>query len=269
MAKNYESYNPQQFLDDAYFVEWVKGDSTEADNFWNEWIAGKPENLLEMRSAEQQLRAILSAKRIKADDNDAQKVWAKIEGSLQKQIVPQSKIRKMPRRWWAAAAILLLIASGSYFFLNRQHSKTQIVATKNKVLVNDVAPGGNKAILTLANGSTIVLSNAKNGALTQQGNTKVIKLADGRLAYDPDETNEALAIEYNTVSTPRGGQYQLILPDGSKVWLNAESAITFPTSFTGKERKVSIKGEAYFEVAHDASKPFQVTVNGMEVQVLG
>jgi ferric-dicitrate binding protein FerR (iron transport regulator) len=137
------------------------------------------------------------------------------------------------------------------------------------VLLNDVAPGGNKAILTLANGSKIILSNAKNGALTQQGNTKVVKLDDGKLAYQPDKTNAPIAVEYNTVSTPRGGQYQLTLSDGSKVWLNAESAITFPTSFTGKERKVSIKGEAYFEVAHDASKPFQVTVNGMEVQVLG
>ncbi|HZW69216.1 MAG TPA: FecR domain-containing protein, partial [Hanamia sp.] len=132
-----------------------------------------------------------------------------------------------------------------------------------------LAPGGNKAILTLANGSQIILSNAQNGALAQQGNTKVVKLDDGKLAYRQDEITVAPVIEYNTVSTPRGGQYQLTLSDGSKVWLNAASAITFPTAFAGKERKVEIKGEAYFEVTHDASKPFEVTVNGMQVAVLG
>jgi transmembrane sensor len=269
MQKNYESYNAEQFLNDSFFIQWIKDESPEAVNFWNEWIAGKPTNIAEMRSAEQQLRAILSAKRIKADDKDAEDVWARIENSLQKETFPSAKIRKMPQRWWAAAAILLLIASGSYFFLNRQHSKTPVASVKDKILINDAAPGGNKAILTLANGSKIILSNAKNGALTQQGNTKVVKLEDGKLAYQSGETNVPVAVEYNSVSTPRGGQYQLTLSDGSKVWLNAESEITFPTAFTGKERKVAIKGEAYFEVTHDASKPFQVTVNGMEVQVLG
>src|SRR6185312_4085749 len=269
MGKNYESYNAQQFLDDAYFIEWVKGESAEASNFWNQWLAANPANIMEMRSAEQQLRAILSAKRIKANEKDAEEVWARIENSVQKESFPSAKIRKMPQQWWAAAAILLLFASGGYLFLNHENSKTQVASIHNNVPVNDAAPGGNKAILTLANGSKIVLNNVKNGALTQQGNTKVVKLDDGKLAYQSDETTAPIAVEYNTVSTPRGGQYQLTLADGSKVWLNAESAITFPTAFTGNERKVTIKGEAYFEVAHDASKPFQVTVNGMQVQVLG
>jgi transmembrane sensor len=269
MQKNYESYNAEQFLSDSFFIQWIKNGSPEADSFWNEWIAGKPTNIIEMRSAEQQLRAILSAERIKPDDKDAEEVWARIENSLQKESFHSAKIRKMPKGWWAAAAILLLIASGSYFFLNHQHSKTPVASVENKVLINDAAPGGNKAILTLANGSEIILSNAKNGALTQQGNTKVVKLEDGKLAYQSGKINAPIAIEYNTVSTPRGGQYQLTLSDGSKVWLNAESEITFPTAFTGKERKVVIKGEAYFEVAHDATKPFEVTANGMEVQVLG
>src|SRR6185312_9956911 len=269
MGKNYESYNAQQFLDDAYFIEWVKGESAEASNFWNQWLAANPANIMEMRSAEQQLRAILSAKRIKANEKDAEEVWARIENSVQKESFPSAKIRKMPQQWWAAAAILLLFASGGYLFLNHENSKTQVASIHNNVPVNDAAPGGNKAILTLANGSKIVLNNVKNGALTQQGNTKVVKLDDGKLAYQSDETTAPIAVEYNTVSTPRGGQYQLTLADGSKVWLNAESAITFPTAFTGNERKVTIKGEAYFEVAHDASKPFQVTVNGMQVAVLG
>ena len=170
----------------------------------------------------------------------------------------------------AAASVILVLLAGIFYFNRNNIERSNIVKNeKSSPLINDAAPGGNKAILTLANGSKIVLNNVKNGALTQQGNTKVVKLDDGKLAYQSDETTAPIAVEYNTVSTPRGGQYQLTLSDGSKVWLNAESAITFPTAFTGNERKVTIKGEAYFEVAHDASKPFQVTVNGMQVQVLG
>jgi len=141
------------------------------------------------------------------------------------------------------------------------------VNNKKEVKQNDFLPGKNTAILTLADGSTIVLDSAKNGALTSQGNTKVIKLNNGQLAYSSSgATNEVL---YNTMSTPRGGQYKLVLSDGSKVWLNAASSIHYPTSFPGNERKVEITGEAYFEVAHDAKKPFKVSVNNMEVQVLG
>ncbi len=265
--QNYESYSAKQFLDDASFIQWVKGTNPYLNMFWNDWIKSQPRNLEEMKAAEKQLRAILTAKQIKAGEEDAEEVWGRIDNSILK--ASPSKVRRMPQRWWAAAAIFLLLAAGSYFFINKEHSKKEVAAVKKNVLINDVSPGGNKAILTLANGATIILDNAKNGALTQQGNSKVVKLDDGKLAYNSNGTNSPASVEYNTVSTPRGGQYQLTLSDGSKVWLNAESAITFPTAFTGNDRKVTIKGEAYFEVAHDASKPFQVTVNGMQVQVLG
>jgi transmembrane sensor len=185
--------------------------------------------------------------------------------------IKRTPVRKI--RFWtriAAASVILVLLAGIFYFNRNNTERDNIVKNeKSSPLINDAAPGGNKAILTLANGSKIILNNAKNGALTQQGNTKVVKLDDGKLAYQSGDINAPIAVEYNTVSTPRGGQYQLTLSDGSKVWLNAASAITFPTAFTGKERKVEIKGEAYFEVAHDASKPFQVTVNGMQVQVLG
>ena len=126
-------------------------------------------------------------------------------------------------------------------------------------LNNDVQPGGDKAILTLANGSQIVLDSAANGIVAQQGNTEVMKLANGQLVYKGagDQSNEVL---YNTMVTPRGGQYRLILPDGSRVWLNAVSSIRFPTAFIGKERTVEITGEAYFEIAKDPSRPFRVLV---------
>ena len=157
------------------------------------------------------------------------------------------------------ATFLLLNKTGS-----RQIAKTDSTDHRFK---NDVDPGGNKATLTLADGSVILLDDAKNGILAQQGNAKVIKL-DGKLLYDLTAINTK-QIVYNTISTPKGGQYQLELPDGSQVWLNATSSIRFPTSFLEKERRVEIAGEAYLEVAKNPGKPFVVSVNGSEIQVLG
>jgi len=122
--------------------------------------------------------------------------------------------------------------------------------------------------LTLQDGSKIVLNDVKDGTLAQQGNTKVVKLATGQLVYDKTGTASAKVL-YNTMTTPRGGQYKLTLPDGTEVWLNAASSITYPTAFAGNERDVSITGEAYFEVAKDKSKPFHVTSGNQTIEVLG
>jgi ferric-dicitrate binding protein FerR (iron transport regulator) len=167
-----------------------------------------------------------------------------------------------------AASIIGVIILGSYFWVKKDKknevAKTQIEARPYK---NDVLPGGNKAMLTLADGSTILLEDAQNGALAQQGGTKIIKLG-GKLSYSSMSAGSK-DILYNTVITPRGGQYQVELSDGSQVWLNAASSLRFPTAFAGKERRVEITGEAYFEVAKNKNIPFIVSVNGAEVQVLG
>jgi transmembrane sensor len=180
------------------------------------------------------------------------------------------------RRWMrmvAAASILLILGAAAYWLVRTR--ETVLPATP-VATIKDISPGGNRAILTLANNSTIILDSAANGKLAQQGNANIIKQNDGQLIYKQvDATSgKPLTIDhspltYNTLRTPRGGQYQLVLPDGSKVWLNAASAITYPTAFTGKERKITIDGEAYLEVAHDAGKPFKVQANGTEVEVLG
>jgi transmembrane sensor len=169
------------------------------------------------------------------------------------------------RRIAIAASIIGLIASGTHlvmYVLKKESNKISIHKYKN-----DVPPGRNKAILTLADGSSIVLDDAKDGAITQQGGVKIIKIG-GKLSYHTTNklSNE---IEYNTITTPRGGQYQLQLPDGSRVWINAASSLRFPTAFTGNERRVEINGEAYFEVAKNKSMPFIVKANDAEVQVLG
>ena len=169
----------------------------------------------------------------------------------------------------ASVAILLLVSIGAFLLYNNKNKHTQVAKVEKANPVNsDVAPGGNKAILTLADGSTIILDNAANGSLTEQGNTEVIKLDDGQLAYNTEGV--AGEVVYNTISTPRGGQYQLTLADGSKVWLNAASSLRFPASFVGKERRVELTGEGYFEVAKNAAMPFKVELeNGVGVEVLG
>jgi len=187
------------------------------------------------------------------------------EPSLQKKVV------RINKYWWAAAAILFVFISSAIYFLANTNTKENGAFVKNetsKEKKNDRLPGGDKAMLTLADGSQIVLDSAGNGILAQQGNTKIIKQQDGQLIYNPagEGTGE---IAYNTLATPRGGQYKITLPDGSKVWLNAASSLKYPAAFTGNERKVEITGEAYFEIAKDESRPFKVQLNQMEVEVLG
>jgi ferric-dicitrate binding protein FerR (iron transport regulator) len=172
------------------------------------------------------------------------------------------------RRIAVAASVIGLLLISAFLLYNRNTSKETLNAeVSEQRFKNDVLPGGDKATLTLADGTTVVLDDAQNGTLAQQGGSKVIKLG-GKLSYDLINKNSK-EIVYNTISTPNGGQYQLELPDGSFVWLNATSSIHFPTSFVGKERRVEITGEAYFEVAKNRDMPFIVAVNGAEVQVLG
>jgi ferric-dicitrate binding protein FerR (iron transport regulator) len=185
-----------------------------------------------------------------------------------------SKVAKRNFRWrWAAAAAVLILLAGGFYTLFFKAGSVQPKMATATAIKKDFKPGGNNAVLTLANGKQIILDSVSTGTLSLQGNTKVIKLNNGLLAYNANQrsqiTDQRSQIEYNTISTPRGGQYEVVLPDGTKVWLNAASSIRFPTSFTGKEREVQVTGEAYFEVAKNVDQPFRVFVKGMTVNVLG
>lgn len=166
-------------------------------------------------------------------------------------------------RWSAVAAGILACVAMVWVWRSKVEEKPEVKVAR---VVQDVRPGGNKAVLTLANGQQIILDSSGNGQIAQQGATKVIKL-NGLISYKG--AAKAGEILYNTISTPRGGQYELLLPDGSRVWLNSASSLRFPTAFTGSRREVELHGEGYFEIAKDASKPFTVGVNDMKVRVLG
>jgi transmembrane sensor len=167
-----------------------------------------------------------------------------------------------------AVAIVLVAATGlSFLLLNNEKPETG-VASVNKTFQTEIGPGSDKAVLTLADGSTIVLDEAKNGALAQQGNAKIVKVDSGHLSYEAKAGSQA-AITFNTLSVPRGGQYALTLSDGSKVWLNAASSIKYPSFFAGPNRTVEINGEAYLEIAPHNRKPFIVKAAGTEILVLG
>ncbi|MDB5030468.1 FecR family protein [Mucilaginibacter sp.] len=177
-------------------------------------------------------------------------------------------IRPLILKLMATTAIALLIFQGIYTYYKSVNKTEFNKVVKNKGIKINISPGSNKAILTLQDGSKIVLNDAKDGTLAQQGNANVVKLANGQLVYN--KTNaEPEKVMYNTMTTPRGGQYKLTLPDGTEVWLNSASSITYPTAFVGKERNVSITGEAYFEVAKDKEKPFRVRSSNQTIEVLG
>lgn len=181
----------------------------------------------------------------------------------------QLQQRNTKRYWWAAAAVIFVLLMSSVFVFNTKDTRPATAEEAGLLNRNyDQLPGGDKAILTLADGSQIILDSTGNGLVAKQGNTEVIKNKDGQLSYTyaGGETEE---VPFNLLKTPRGGQYKLILPDGSKVWLNAASSLKYPVAFTGSERRVEITGEAYFEIAKDVNKPFRVQLNNMEVEVLG
>ncbi|MBS1567168.1 MAG: FecR domain-containing protein [Bacteroidetes bacterium] len=211
-----------------------------------------------------------------------QRIWAHLqayaEDALQDRQAASGKLVALPgrrrSRIWIAAAVLIPLAVIATFL-------TYYIATKpQKTFVADVpvtppaadvpAPQVNHATITLANGQQVSLDSLNKGLLAQQGNTKLVKLDDGRIAYQSYSGEAAKAIQYNTLFNPRGSKaIDMVLSDGTHIWLNAASSITYPVSFAGKERKVSITGEAYFEVASNASSPFYVSKGEMEIKVLG
>lgn len=203
-------------------------------------------------------------------DPSKEEVFTKMQSEqIWRNIAPQQSIGKkapvitLMKRIAVAASIILVAGAGIWYFSKQNKKEIPVVAKATQ----DVAPGGNKAVLTLGDGSSIVLDHAANGQLAMQGNTSVAKLNNGELAY---KAQKGQTVFYNSLATPRGGHYKITLPDGSIVWLNSASSLRFPTSFNGEKREVEMSGEAYFEIAKNVKQPFIVKVNdGSKVEVLG
>ncbi|WP_436484173.1 FecR family protein [Chitinophaga sp. ARDCPP14] len=178
---------------------------------------------------------------------------------------PLHRVHFLHKWGWAAAVVLLFGAAA--WFISHYHRRQPVAVIAGNTLP-DIAPGKNGAILTLADGSQMVLDSMGNGIITHQNGTTIVLKSNG-LQYT-QEAPGAGEMEYNTITTPKGRQFQVVLPDGTKVWLNAASSLQFPVAFKGKERRVELSGEAYFEVAGNAAQPFRVNVlRKMDIQVLG
>lgn len=175
--------------------------------------------------------------------------------------------------WKPAAAIVLMAGLGSALFYYSRPGKSTTAVSDALAASPDILPGSSKAFLTLSDGRNIILDHASPGLLTTQGGTRIIKEEGDRLSYETTSHEEAPVTASNTLRTPRGGQYHLVLPDGTKAWLNAASSIVYPVRFSGGSRQVSIEGEVYFEVARqmkDNNKvPFIVKAGDVSVEVLG
>lgn len=193
---------------------------------------------------------------------DAEAVWNKLH--------PQKKRFNITTSWpWlaTAACLLLFFYFGGHYMYTTNKKQDEPAMNQAKAIV----PGSNKAILTLANGKKIVLTDTTSGKFTKQGNTVISKTAGGQLVYtvESQKNNSATQLVYNTVSTPMGGQYWIVLSDGTRVFLNAGSSLRYPVAFAANERKVELKGEAYFEVVHNNAMPFRIVTGHQVTEDIG
>lgn len=249
----------------------------------NNWLSQRPEADRKFFDAATDLDEIEKAL-LYMYGIDEEKALADILNAMQPvpvQVVPLVPVRrgsfgkKVFFKYAAAAIITGALVTTAVWVYNRLNSKPDVAALPmEQRFHNDVQPGNDKAILQLADGRSIVLDSLRNGTIANQGNTAVKKL-DGMVQYNSSLQNREGTIAWNTLRTPRGGQYQLQLPDGSKVWLNAQSSLRFPAAFTGNERLVELTGEAYFEVTKNPLMPFRVNIKNAagkpaeQVEVLG
>lgn len=204
------------------------------------------------------------------DNNILAAIQQNLQFGIQAKKEKRTKVIRLTRRLAVASVLIIGFCGLAWWWLTaKKPTQNQVVQEKPVNKNNTITPGGNKAILKLGDGSVITLDSMANGTLAKQGSANVMKAKDGVITYSPSAGGGRGEAVFNTIATPRGGQYQLVLADGSKVWLNASSSLRYPTAFIGKERRVELSGEGYFEVAYNKEMPFHVQVTDMDVEVLG
>lgn len=253
----------EDFLLDDSFLRYCMGTHEQDIRYWEKWITENPEK----RSAFDRARRTFDVVNGQQGrlDVEVNKFRSLLQDHIDQSTTVNNKVRHL-YRWRVAAAVVLLIAGGAawYQFGSRHTPST----TGVQLAQQDVLPGTSKARLLLGDGTAIPLDAIPGTGLEEKDGTHINK-DSGKLVYNV-AGNSGNEVTFNTLSTPRGGEYQLVLPDGTKVWLNAASSLRFPTKFTGNDRTVYLTGEAYFDVAQNAAQPFHVQLkNGLKVGVLG
>lgn len=229
-------------------AKWLDGTITpEEEAEWQAWYHQQEDTPLEVPPTFAQSREAHRARLLE---------------NIQQEITPVVPMRSRIKRFTTAAAAILIIGTTAWYLTSRPDIPAAPATAQTAQQQSDLQPGTNGAVLQLADGRTIVLDTAGNGALTNG----IRKEKDNLIVQAEIKSAEAA---YNLLTTPRARQQQLVLPDGTRIWLNAESSLRFPAAFTGNIREVEITGEAYFEVAKDAARPFKVKIGENTVEVLG
>lgn len=262
MIRNaYGQYTVTDFLNDEDFLQWIKHPDMTRNAYWERIILEYPHQEAVIGRARELVEA-LGAPLQQGHEEGRRRVWDHIQAGMRNE--PLVRRIRIWRGVAVAASIAALLATGMYLYRSAPFAAP---AGQQLVAVPEIGPGGNQAVLTLANGSKIALNNRQDGLVASEGGASIQKTAEGEVAYTAGD--RTAAVEINQMETPPGGQYRLTLPDGTKVWLNAVTKLRYPTRFTGGERRVEVSGEAYFEVVPKAGMPFYVVSAGHEVAVLG
>jgi Fe2+-dicitrate sensor, membrane component len=259
--------NKEQF--ELLVHKYIAGTITEAENAELKTLLDQEAYALELDRIFQESFRESEEAAVNWSDNDRQVFVNKLMDKARSK-ENASPVRRMHWLKYAAAVILVAgLGTIAFIFTKQEKEQPAVAETEQSSEKQEIAPGGEKAVLKLADGTIIHLDNAAKGQVAEQGGVEVVKLASGQIAYRVKQLKNK-EVMWNTMSTPRGGQYQLILPDGTHVWLNAASSITYPTAFTGNKREIKIKGEVFLEVAKNKQKPFFVNINDKSsIRVLG
>ncbi|MEJ2882473.1 FecR family protein [Pedobacter sp. GR22-6] len=256
-----EDKDIEQLLHQESFLNYCFKRNEDDVRHWESWLTQNPDQKQQFEDLKRMLLLMGEESRNRIMRGNFAQLQEKITSPSP--VVPLQKYSFLTR-WSVAAAAVFLIVGLSWF---AYHSSEMTTTTAK---VEDVAPGGNKATLILANGQRLNLGNVANGAIANQSGIRIMKTAGGQIIYQvlPQE-GKAASAQFNTIETPVGGQYQVGLVDGTRVWLNAGSSLRYPLKFSKNERRVELTGEGYFEVAHDKSAPFKVSNFRQVVVVLG
>lgn len=255
----------EDFLQDDSFLRFCMGVSEEDTRYWENWLREHPAQEPPFQQARKIFEILNGQQRqLHAAVGQFRTLLGEHVANTTTTLPVHGRQRRL--QWWhaAAAALLLLAATGGWYQYSRYREHQRLAAAH----LQDVLPGTSKAVLTLADGTTVPLDSTGTSHFEEKDGTRINK-GQGALVYD-HSGNAAAKILFNTLATPRGGEYQVTLPDGSKVWLNAASSLRFPTRFAGNDRTVYLNGEAYFEITPDAHQPFHVQLSdGQQITVLG